>query len=220
MTEPGETTYAIGKLAEAAGTTPRTIRYYAAEGLLPPPRSEGRYALYSDAHLLRLRLIQKLKNAFLPLGTIREQIAGLTDAQIETLLGNGETAQETPDSGEKRRLRPGIQVSEPNVGQSGFDRIAQILAVTGQGAALENSGATDRPKRALLVSPIFRPEPPAQSPFDPPNRADETWRRIAVAPGIELHLRQPVAPEIWAQVETVRKLFGANPTPDEKGGKT
>ena len=38
MTE--EFSYTIGELAEAAGVTPRTVRYYTAEGLLPAPKKK------------------------------------------------------------------------------------------------------------------------------------------------------------------------------------
>jgi DNA-binding transcriptional MerR regulator len=55
-----ETLYTISQLAEAAGVTPRTIRYYTAEGLLPRPDARGQYALYSQDHLLRLQLIGRL----------------------------------------------------------------------------------------------------------------------------------------------------------------
>jgi DNA-binding transcriptional MerR regulator len=81
-----ETVYTIGDLADLAGVTPRTIRYYTAEGLLPPPDTRGRYALYSEEHLLRLQLIARLKDAYLPLGEIKAQLDQLSSAQVEQLL--------------------------------------------------------------------------------------------------------------------------------------
>src|SRR5262245_17299404 len=83
---PRKPGYTISELAESAGTTPRTVRYYTAEGLLPPPDARGRFAVYSDEHLDRLRLIGRLKEAYLPLNAIREQVASLTHPQVRELL--------------------------------------------------------------------------------------------------------------------------------------
>src|SRR5258707_11155039 len=83
---PRPATYKISELADAAGTTPRTVRFYTAEGLLPPPDARGRYALYSNEHLDRLRLIDRLKEAHQPLNAIRERLAQLTGEEIGSLL--------------------------------------------------------------------------------------------------------------------------------------
>ena len=37
----GQHEYSISELAEAAGVSTRTIRYYVSEGLLPPPVGSG-----------------------------------------------------------------------------------------------------------------------------------------------------------------------------------
>ncbi len=51
--------YRIGDLARATDTAVETVRYYERIGLLPePPRTEGNYRLYGEAHLHRLRFIQ------------------------------------------------------------------------------------------------------------------------------------------------------------------
>src|SRR5438270_5009726 len=83
---PRTATYTISELADAAGTTPRTVRFYTAEGLLPPPDARGRYALYSNEHLDRLRLIDRLKEAHQPLNAIRERLSQLTREEISSLL--------------------------------------------------------------------------------------------------------------------------------------
>ena len=76
--------FSIGELSRAAGVSVRTIRYYIGEGLLPPTDGGGR-AVYTRAHLARLRLIGKLKNSFLPLKEIRRQLAQLDDDEIQRL---------------------------------------------------------------------------------------------------------------------------------------
>lgn len=52
----------IGELAAEVGLNPKTIRYYEAIGLLPPPaRSAAGYRLYGDEDQVRLRFIAKAK---------------------------------------------------------------------------------------------------------------------------------------------------------------
>ncbi|MCE7078946.1 MerR family transcriptional regulator [Streptomyces sp. ST2-7A] len=68
--------YRTAELAEAAGITVRTLRFYRERGLLPPPRREGRLAWYDDHHLSRLRTIA----ALLARGHTLNGIAELIDA--------------------------------------------------------------------------------------------------------------------------------------------
>lgn len=63
----------IGELAERAGVTPDTIRYYEREGLLPPAeRTESGYRDYGTATLDDLQFIKKAQALGLRLGDIRE----------------------------------------------------------------------------------------------------------------------------------------------------
>ena len=73
--------YSLKELADRTGVSARTIRYYTEQGLLPPPAARGRYAVYTNIHVDRLREIVRLKEAFLPLSTIRERLSGLPDEQ-------------------------------------------------------------------------------------------------------------------------------------------
>ena len=52
----------IGRLAQQAGTTTRTVRYYEEMGLIQPEgRSPGGFRCYSEEQLFRLRMILSLK---------------------------------------------------------------------------------------------------------------------------------------------------------------
>jgi DNA-binding transcriptional MerR regulator len=63
----------IGDLARLAGVTPRTLRYYESLGLIQPhARSSGKYRLYSNEQLTRLRSVLALKRAGLELEEICE----------------------------------------------------------------------------------------------------------------------------------------------------
>ena len=54
--------YRVEELAEAAGVSVEALRSYQSKGLLPPPRHEGRLAIYGDVHLARLEEILDLKH--------------------------------------------------------------------------------------------------------------------------------------------------------------
>ena len=63
----------IGELAERAGVTPRTIRYYEGLGLLGPNEREGHgFRYYTDAELFRLQKIDALKQMGLSLEEVGE----------------------------------------------------------------------------------------------------------------------------------------------------
>src|SRR5579885_2383063 len=65
----------IGDLAEQAGVTQRTIRYYESLGLLPPGEREGHgQHYYTEETLARLRKIGQLKQLGLSLDEIRDVI--------------------------------------------------------------------------------------------------------------------------------------------------
>lgn len=71
--------YFIGRAATDAGLTAKTLRYYEAVGLLPPPdRTESGYRVYSADAVQRLSFIVKAKRLGLSLREIRE-ILGIRD---------------------------------------------------------------------------------------------------------------------------------------------
>src|SRR5664279_1664143 len=53
--------FTIDELAARTGMTVRTVRFYAAEGLLPPSERRGRIAYYRAPHRMRLELIRTLQ---------------------------------------------------------------------------------------------------------------------------------------------------------------
>jgi len=76
----------INTLSRDTGINVRTIRYYLAEGLLPPPSGRGPAATYDPGHRDRLRLIRRLQEAHLPLAAIRTQLEALDDAGVAAAL--------------------------------------------------------------------------------------------------------------------------------------
>src|SRR5699024_3020987 len=63
----------IGALADAADTTPKTLRYYESIGLLPPPdRAPNAYRDYPEAMISRLDFIRRGQRAGLSLAHLGE----------------------------------------------------------------------------------------------------------------------------------------------------
>lgn len=197
-------TYSISELADLAEVTPRTIRYYTAEGLLPPPETQGKYARYGAEHLERLQVIGRLKTSYLPLHEIRARLEGLDRAGIRSLLG-----EHTPTA----------QIAETS---SAADYLAAVMArqqapqADALHAAPVMQAAASNAAAAPAPVPVARPglfqrfmAKPAEAIV--PAYTPETWQRIVLAPGVELHLRQPtdatVRKQIQALIDQARSLF-------------
>ena len=72
----------IGQLAGLAGCTVKAVRFYEAQGLLPPPaRSPSGYRLYTERDLKRLEFIQRAKLIGLPLAKIKELVLHLSEEE-------------------------------------------------------------------------------------------------------------------------------------------
>ncbi len=66
----------IDELSLLAGITPRTVRYYIAEGLVDRPVGEKRGAHYVRRHLEQLLLIRRWTDVGLSLERVRELMSG------------------------------------------------------------------------------------------------------------------------------------------------
>ena len=73
--------YTIADLERETGISPRNIRYYITQGLLPPANGRGVGATYTAEHLLRLQYVNKLKQDNLPL--VSEPQVYLRDGQMQ-----------------------------------------------------------------------------------------------------------------------------------------
>ena len=97
--------YRLAELAEEAGVPARTIRYYAAEGLLPPPLGGGKNTHYGDRHLESLRQIQAMKAGGFSLKHIYQALEGSP--------GTGLTCETWETFGVSRDVRVSISAPLP-----------------------------------------------------------------------------------------------------------
>jgi DNA-binding transcriptional MerR regulator len=215
----------IGELARLAGVTPRTIRYYTSEGLLPAPTTRGKYARYSGEHLRLLRLIAGLKEEYLPLSAIRERLATMSAAEAGRLgerPGEGQPPGERPETqGARGPLARGGALPPGHRGAAGM--LAERPASYGlPGTAQGEEGLRPRagePMAAGLADPFrpaaaplplgrieFFPAAPDEAGQGPPRDAasgEELWRHFPVAPGVELRVREPLSPRRRRQIEAL-----------------
>ena len=93
----------IGHVAQLAGTTPRTIRYYEEIGLLEasgPPRPSGAHREYTEADVERLREILRFKEL---LGVSLDELRELMAAEDARAAIRAEFRR-TEDPRRRRRL--------------------------------------------------------------------------------------------------------------------
>ncbi|MGA2927595.1 MAG: MerR family transcriptional regulator [Solirubrobacteraceae bacterium] len=103
MSTTAERPLRIGEVAELAGTTPRTIRYYEEVGLLGgagAEREQGKHRCYTQADVERIREIVRLKEL---LGLSLDQLSKLLEAEAARAELRREY-EHTDDAATQRRI--------------------------------------------------------------------------------------------------------------------
>jgi DNA-binding transcriptional MerR regulator len=201
----------INALSQATGISVRTIRYYLAQNLLPPPFGRGPAATYGLGHRDRLKLIRRLQDVHLPLAEIRKQLQALDDAGIAQALDAPAAVAEPPALNAydyvrqvlaKTKSSPGdLNLNQPPPGASLATDQAPCLSLAPSSApgpikdeagtplevAAPTAGATTSPAAPSVASPT------ATLALGPRKPQRSNWERITLHPDIELHVRRPLA---------------------------
>ena len=183
---PGDARYTLTELSSVAGVTPRTVRYYLTQGLLPSVGVSGPGAKYDETHLARLRLIRRLQAEHQPLAEIRRRLDTLDDAAIAAIAA--EAAPERPSD-------------------SALDYIHRITRPMAPSRALYLREAAP-----ALASAEPSPSPElSQGNAATPRLERSQWERVDLAPDIELHIRRPLprstAKRVDRLIEIARDLL-------------
>ena len=191
---PDDDRYSLTELADLAGVTPRTVRYYLAQGLLPAVGQSGPGSKYGDGHL----------------AGSGSSVGSRPSTCRWRRSGAGSTALD--DDGDPRRW-PRTDAPAPPTGLR-----ARLPALGPRAAASAAAPATGRavarptsmaPPRHGLRAATPPPSPPTSSPnasanpairqaprpsadATPPAIERSQWERIALAPDVELHIRRPL----------------------------
>ena len=174
--------YSLSQLAALAGVSPRTVRFYVAQGLLRGPEAAGPATRYEEGHLARLRLIRRLQSQHLPLAEIRRRLEGLSDEQVVELLGSALPVEPA---------------------ESALDYVRALLDQSRQAPAEQVAAAMPRAARAPASPPrlAFPAGPSAAASAPSPQAAESTspaaqrsqWERVSLGPDVELHVRRPLS---------------------------
>ncbi|HET9110004.1 MAG TPA: MerR family transcriptional regulator [Ktedonobacterales bacterium] len=180
-----DTSLTIEELAERTQTPVRTVRYYIAERMLPGPGSRGKGATYTEEHLLRLRLIRRLAERHAPLAEIREVMARVTGDEVRALLAEEDRRTHKLDRA-TQAVSPRAYISAL-LDQARAPRLPQKppTLTPPQQPASPQQPAWQPEVHALRMPP---PEPAADAPARSAAKAS-AWRRVELAPGIELHIQ-------------------------------
>ena len=186
----------------------RTIRFYLSEGLLPAPTAKrGQSSLFRYRHLVTLLVIKKLQSEGLPISVIKSLIADRGIDELEKLLGERvmvftqkadlDSFIETSGKGENEEVMvmtdPKLRddyLAEQSAGESGENEAKEYLsrllyssARPGPTASAPHFASQSRPPSSRRSGGLAFLRPGERKP-----RNAQTWTRLEIAPGLELHL--------------------------------
>ena len=204
--------YSLADLARLADVTPRTVRYYVAQGLLPSPEAAGPATRYGEVHLARLRLIRRLQRDHLPLAEIRARLAAMTDEEI--------LAAAAPSGADSEATPGALDFVHELMAQSGVTPTLRVHATAEAAAPYEvrRSSLLKRvesaPPLAAAMSMPAQPapapavQPPAiESPVAHTTQPDRsTWERLVITPDVELHVRRPLDRHTNRRVDQLERI--------------
>src|SRR5581483_8399403 len=147
------TTYRVEELAAEAGVSVEVLRSYQSKGLLPPPRHEGRVALYGTTHLDRLKRIRDLKARGHSLRAIASMLSDEPSAMPrlpDAVLVAGDTLS-LVDLADRTRvppavlrsleasgiIRPDTTTGEPRFTSADVRAVKMLLSLIGGGVPME-----------------------------------------------------------------------------------
>lgn len=181
MENDEQRTYSIGDLADVAGVSTRTVRYYVSEGLLPPPVGSGPGSRYTEAHRLQLIEIARLKEQFLPLKEIRRHLIGHGAPPPHASVAESRPAPAPVHDAER---------STPYLDRSGAGARFESAAneISDLPFTSDQIGAQVRQMSQRMAS-----EPEARQQYrhaarsmPPPPAEGQTWRRVGITDEAEL----------------------------------
>jgi len=186
--------YRLEELAQQANTTVRNIRAYRDRKLLPPPRRQGRVAIYNDAHLGRLRLIADLLARGYTLGNIAELIAAWERGKdVADILGLEAVlaqpwSQEQPEVVTHDELR---ELLGPNYSE---DTIRELLYLGVIDALDEDGAASELPLEA-------------QKRFRVASASELTAGNELVSAGVPVRQVLALGRQVHDKIDVVAKAF-------------
>ncbi|MFB7240938.1 MerR family transcriptional regulator [Streptomyces populi] len=135
-TDTGEPALTVDELAARAGVTVRTVRFYSARGLLPPPViGPRRVGHYSQEHLARLALIEELQHQGMTLAAIERHLTQLPpDLSARDLaIHRAVVASWAPDATEEVTREELERRAGRSLGDADLERLSAMSVIEGTG---------------------------------------------------------------------------------------
>lgn len=188
-------------LAKQSGLSIRTLRFYIQKGLLPGPDKRGKYASYSRQHLEKLELIQRLKARYFPLEHIRQLLENLSSEDIIEMLQQQES------------------VSTP-IEEKVVEKLDDPDSAIASSSALDYIRGLEQSHEFVQeMRPSFSPKPGMKKQSEDilinntktveifrQSAQKESWHRIKLTEGVELHIRSTREKDLKAEVQTLTKF--------------
>jgi len=197
----------INELSKMANVTVRTIRFYSDEGVLDSPSGRDRYARYTRRHYLQLHVAKTLKEQFYPLRVIREKIAKMSDQELEYMAGPIPAEIEARFSDatmdvvlEERSDMVYAHHEKAHYADMLFNEGAPAVANHRLMLPLTRQNTT---KRDVVVMSAPPPENYISMPSKPTAPLGEVWHRLAVKPGIELHVSEDAMQDSLGEIKRI-----------------
>ena len=206
-------TYSLKELCKTTNVTERTVRYYIKEGLLPSPSGSGPFSRYSYEHWLRLTLIRRLKEEFLPLHEIKNQLNSRSLTELTELARSSGLLPDQPPAASpshltlllrpdtlRQQLNPPSEHAPPPphrpllIPRPPTNSPSVVMRFPGSPANNNNNNS-----HLVLQPPIFQPND------EEPELLGDSWERVSLAPGVELHVQREVIRRKREQLEALLK---------------
>jgi DNA-binding transcriptional MerR regulator len=222
----------IEQLAEQAGVSVRTVRYYISQGLLPGPGARGKYASYGDEHLARLQLIRKLVDQHVPLAEQRQRLQELSADDLRHVLQEEEQHSRVMEQAPSPREYVSRLLSHARTTRAEFAAAAPLHEPAPSAATREPSAAPT-PTPTPTPTPVPTPRPYVAAPKSAPPPAPASHRgtpgsAAAPAPESAPHVATPESGQApWSDVAESAPLaampvsapFAATPVPPVDASK-
>ncbi|MCA9816227.1 MAG: MerR family transcriptional regulator [Candidatus Obscuribacterales bacterium] len=175
MDTENATSYSIEELAEMTGFDRRTIRSFIEQGLMRGPDKMGRYAQYSQDHLVRLLAIKNMKEMDgFSTGVIRTRLLTMSQDEVDQVALS-------PEESFRSSTTSATDYLKSIRGGSAPPPVARA-----EESPAEEKKSTSRNAIELLLLEFSN----LSKGRSVRNKASaETWHRISVTPDVEISVR-------------------------------
>lgn len=196
--------YTIDELAALTSIPSRTIRFYQAKGVLPPPRKHGRVAFYDDSHVAQLKVVGDLQDKGLRLRAIRDLVRrpDLDADAIQKWLGIGHQVSSWAEDAPKLLSEEDLKKLLGNPPPGTIGQLIRRGAIVPQGDGLT--------RRYLVESPAL-----VEIAMKLEAAGVDTDTAIGLHEILERRLRRAAEEVVAFAIDRVGRGFGRSDDPDD-----